>query len=796
MPHFRSITRAAVIALVALTLPTAAAAVIFQIDFEQYTYEDVLTADNTGPTDLGGCVVDFGVEPATGYLNVAALVPGLSPTPQWIVHNMRLHGAGEGVPEEIITYQFPLANLGVTDGFVVNTIEYSYQIMSQPMLDGDATAWLLTQPCDQVAPVQQVTVDVGQDVPAGTEEITEPTSPAEEYHAPSTTAGADTVKCNIGCAMPNIDLGGTGDTQDVNACMPASCANSLVWLKATHNDIDFPHDKRSVMEQISRASGRNPPNGVHAHKAARAKLDFIEAHKLPIHVKIQTRNADGDIKSTSGQTSCEDKDANATSWPTRNFIMHEASKGEDVEVICTWYYRDTDGKLKPAGMAHALVLTGAGTKAGADYLKLKDDAYQRVSGGMRERETGIKILSWGIELPGLKRKVPAGRPGAGKPARAIVTAVVSESRDTSVTHPGGTGHFTRYCQLIKRTVPKGGTISFTYPDTGDGLRCFNSTLILRQPGTGHDVYLGPWNLNKNRVRSWTNSHNQPMVVMLHNDDMANGTGPYPPYDVGIAITDSTGAAAKRDETFNPEDWGGFSLGGDDLSSAEFGQTDLGPMVATAPIMSGFDLSTVPARLATVSPGTADLLLHIDPIWNPYWDHLGFVLDVLNVNLPGDLLVECVANGFNAVLPISAPGRYQLDMGMMPPSNPWELRLVAQNGLDIELDGIGVPSLVAIDPSGVPVARPPIYLNTAAPNPFNPRTTIKFGLTAAAEVRLDIYDVRGHLVATLSHGRLPIGDYAIEWDGRDASGRAVSSGTYLCELKADEALLTTRMTLVR
>ena len=77
---------------------------------------------------------------------------------------------------------------------------------------------------------------------------------------------------------------------------------------------------------------------------------------------------------------------------------------------------------------------------------------------------------------------------------------------------------------------------------------------------------------------------------------------------------------------------------------------------------------------------------------------------MNVNLPGDLMVECVANGFNAVLPISAPGRYQLDMGMMPPSNPWELRLVAQNGLDIELDGIGIHEKA--------------YHNACSPEPFH------------------------------------------------------------------------------
>jgi hypothetical protein len=796
MVQTRALLKAAVAAAVVFLLASAAsAAVIHDIRFEQYTYEDVLTFDSTGPTDLGGCVVEFGAEPAAGYLNVAAFIPGLSTSPQWIVHNLRLHALDEGVPEETVTYQFPLSDLGVEDGMVIAAIEYGYEIMTDPMLDADAPAWLATVVLDQNAPVTPVTVDVGEDVPVTTGVIDEPTGD-EVYHAVSADAGADTVKSNIGCEMPNIDLGGTGDGLDVNACMPASCGNSLEWLKNKHGDINFPHDKRSVMKQIARAAGRIPPAGVHAHDAARAKLDFIEAHKLPIHVKIQTASAHGDIKSTSGATTCEDKDAGAGSWPTRNFIMEEARKGEDVEVIVTYYYKDTDGKLKPANMAHALVLTGAGTKAGADYVKLKDDGDQHASGGTRQRESGIKDEGWGIELTNLKRKVPAGRPGAGKPARAFVSAVVSESRDTTVTHPGGSETASGYCQLIKRTVPKGGTITFAYPDTGS--RCYNSTLILRQPGvTHHDVYLGPWNFNKGKSRSWTNTHDQPMVVMLHNDDKAPGQSPYPGFDVGISITDSTGAAVTKqaDSPFNPEEYGGFSLGGNDFSSDEFAQVDLGALVTSSPIMEGFDLGTLPSRLATASPGTQELLINIPTFWNRYWEHLGFVVDVLTVNASGDLLVECPANGFSFPLPITASGRYELDLGTMPPVDPWELRLVAQNGLDIELDAIGVPSLVPHAPTDVPEAPPAVYL-AAAPNPFNPRTSIKFGLARATEIDLSVYDVRGRRVATLATGLWPAGDHAIEWDGRDGAGHAVASGTYICRLEGGTILLSSRVTLVR
>ncbi len=84
----------------------------------------------------------------------------------------------------------------------------------------------------------------------------------------------------------------------------------------------------------------------------------------------------------------------------------------------------------------------------------------------------------------------------------------------------------------------------------------------------------------------------------------------------------------------------------------------------------------------------------------------------------------------------------------------------------------------------------------SPNPFNPRTTIKFSLPRAGTVRLSVFDVAGRLVRTLIDGGMPLGGHEAVWDGRDASGREVGPGSYLARLEFGGRVETVRMGLIR
>jgi hypothetical protein len=99
-----------------------------------------------------------------------------------------------------------------------------------------------------------------------------------------------------------------------------------------------------------------------------------------------------------------------------------------------------------------------------------------------------------------------------------------------------------------------------------------------------------------------------------------------------------------------------------------------------------------------------------------------------------------------------------------------------------------------------VEPPPVpeesYLGQNVPNPFNPNTTIAYGLAADGAVSLRVYDVSGALVRVLVDGWRPAGPHEAVWDGRNGSGEAMSSGVYFYRLQADGFTQTRKMVLLK
>lgn len=89
-----------------------------------------------------------------------------------------------------------------------------------------------------------------------------------------------------------------------------------------------------------------------------------------------------------------------------------------------------------------------------------------------------------------------------------------------------------------------------------------------------------------------------------------------------------------------------------------------------------------------------------------------------------------------------------------------------------------------------------YLSQNYPNPFNPVTTIRFGLKSRGAVSLRIFDPAGRLVRTLADEPRDAGHYTEEWDGRDNSGRAVTSGVYFYRVETGAFKETMKMVLLR
>jgi hypothetical protein len=103
---------------------------------------------------------------------------------------------------------------------------------------------------------------------------------------------------------------------------------------------------------------------------------------------------------------------------------------------------------------------------------------------------------------------------------------------------------------------------------------------------------------------------------------------------------------------------------------------------------------------------------------------------------------------------------------------------------------------ALQPPGKDLPQVAVGLQSISPNPFNPATTIAFGVAEAGQVRIRIYDLAGRLVRTLADEVYPVGNHELMWNGRDGRGRGVASGTYLVRFEAAELQEVKRIALLK
>ncbi len=84
-----------------------------------------------------------------------------------------------------------------------------------------------------------------------------------------------------------------------------------------------------------------------------------------------------------------------------------------------------------------------------------------------------------------------------------------------------------------------------------------------------------------------------------------------------------------------------------------------------------------------------------------------------------------------------------------------------------------------------------------PNPFNPRTTIRFVLDQEYQVKLEVMDVAGRRIKTLiTSEHFQAGEHTQMWDGRDDSERVVAAGVYFAVLTTPERTDSQRMILLK
>ena len=83
------------------------------------------------------------------------------------------------------------------------------------------------------------------------------------------------------------------------------------------------------------------------------------------------------------------------------------------------------------------------------------------------------------------------------------------------------------------------------------------------------------------------------------------------------------------------------------------------------------------------------------------------------------------------------------------------------------------------------------LSDAYPNPFNPTTTMTLTMPMAGDMKVEVYNLLGQVVATLANGYMDASTYTLTWDASNAS-----SGVYFVQADATGFTKTQKLMLVK
>ena len=78
------------------------------------------------------------------------------------------------------------------------------------------------------------------------------------------------------------------------------------------------------------------------------------------------------------------------------------------------------------------------------------------------------------------------------------------------------------------------------------------------------------------------------------------------------------------------------------------------------------------------------------------------------------------------------------------------------------------------------------------NPFNSSTSIKYEIFKSGRVKIAIINSKGEEVRSIINRYHHVGEYFLQWDGRNDQGINMGSGIYFYKIISDERIKTQKM----
>jgi len=176
---------------------------------------------------------------------------------------------------------------------------------------------------------------------------------------------------------------------------------------------------------------------------------------------------------------------------------------------------------------------------------------------------------------------------------------------------------------------------------------------------------------------------------------------------------------------------------------------------------------------------------------------------------GNETIRLTADGEIAGIQIKAAGDFQITSTNLPEG--WILQAENGNIIMVSLDGSSVGQEVVLEytgelmvinalvagwnGNGILADTAPIpeafTLEPAYPNPFNPKTQIQYSVPYTSDVQINVFNMRGQMVAELANGQVETGIHSAIWNAEE-----VVSGMYLIRIKAGEYTQSQKVMLLK
>ncbi len=203
-------------------------------------------------------------------------------------------------------------------------------------------------------------------------------------------------------------------------------------------------------------------------------------------------------------------------------------------------------------------------------------------------------------------------------------------------------------------------------------------------------------------------------------------------------------------------------------------------------------STYDVEVIVENTGTADLhLFPIPEIVTPYTSYFSFVTQPTSPVPPSGSTTFTV----RLTIPSTIPGGFGKVMAT-----------IFSTSIDITNDDrdespfrilLGAGAVIPLSNENEIQSLPEEFsVLPAYPNPFNPSTTITYGLDTDSYVTIDIYDITGQLITTLMNTEQIQGWHKIQWNGTNQQSEKVPAGIYLSKIIAGNEVKTAKLMLLK